>query len=66
MLWIGQGDGVFGHGLLQAELDPRRVVFVDAGKAALRAMEEALRHPEVTGGVCEAEGRLDLVASRRL
>lgn len=39
---------------------------MDAGEAALLAMEEALRHPEVAGMVCKAEGRLDLVGSRRL
>jgi protein ImuA len=39
---------------------------VDAGKAVLLAMEEALRHPDIAGVVCELEGKLDLVASRRL
>jgi len=29
-------------------------------------MEEGLRHPGLAGVVCEHEGRLDLVASRRL
>lgn len=65
VLWIGRAGGVFGHGLLQAGLDPRRVVFVDGGKAALLVMEEALRTPDVAGVVCEAEG-VNLVASRRL
>ena len=66
VVWIGRSGGVFAHGLLQAGLDPRRVVFVDAGKAVLLAMEEALRHPDIAGVVCELEGRLDLVTSRRL
>lgn len=66
VVWIGQAGSVFGHGLLQAGLDPRRVVFVDAGKAALLAMEEALRTPGVAGVACEAEGVVNLVASRRL
>ena len=64
--WIGRGGCVFGHGLLQAGLDPRRIVFVDAGRTGLLAMEEALRHPDVGGVVCELDGKLDLVASRRL
>ncbi len=66
VVWIGRSGGVFAHGLLQAGLDPRRVVFVDAGKAVLLAMEEALRHPDIAGAVCELEGKLDLVVSRRL
>ena len=66
VVWIGRSGGVFAHGLLQAGLDPRRVVFVDAGKVVLLAMEEALRHPDIAGVVCELEGRLDLVTSRRL
>lgn len=66
VIWIGRSRGVFVHGLLQAGLDYKRVVFVDAGKAVLLATEEALRHPEVAGVVCELEGTLDLVASRRL
>ena len=66
VVWIGRSGGVFAHGLLQAGLDPRRVVFVDAGATVLLAMEEALRHPGVAGVVCELEGRLDPVTSRRL
>ena len=66
VVWIGRRHGVFGHGLLRAGLNPRRIVFVDAGKTGLQAMEEALRHPDVGGVVCEHEGRLELVASRRL
>ena len=42
------------------------MVFVDAGKATLLAMEEALRVPDLAGVVGEFEGRLDLVTSRRL
>ena len=67
VVWIGCRGGVFGHGLLQAGLDPRRIVFVDAGRrTVLLAMEEALRHPDIAGVVCELEGRLGLSASRRL
>ncbi|MGI4795342.1 MAG: ImuA family protein [Janthinobacterium lividum] len=66
VVWIGRRGGVLSYGLLQAGLDPHRVVFVDAGGEVLLAMEEAPRHPDVAGVVCELEGRLDLVASRRL
>lgn len=53
VVWISRCGGVFAHGLLQAGLDPARVVFVDAGRTGLLAMEEALRHPNVAGVVCE-------------
>ncbi len=66
VVWIGRRGGVFAHGLLQAGLDPARIVFVDAGRTVLLAMEEALRQPDIAGVVCELEGRLDLVVSRRL
>ena len=66
VLWIvGQHD-VFSAGLAQAGLDPRRLVLVQARRNALQAVEEGLRHPDLAGVVCELEGRLDLVASRRL
>ena len=52
--------------LLQVGFDPGRLVLVQARRGALAAMEEGLRHPDLAGVVCELEGRLDLVASRRL
>jgi protein ImuA len=66
VLWISRNGGVFAHGLLHAGLDPRRLVFVDAGRSVLLVMEEALRQPGVGGVVGELDGRLDLTASRRL
>ncbi|MGI3778418.1 MAG: ImuA family protein, partial [Janthinobacterium lividum] len=70
VVWVGRRGEVFAHALLQAGLDPWRVVFVDAGgsggRGVLQAMEEALGHPDVAGVVCELDGGLDLAASRRL
>ncbi len=74
VVWVGRRGGVFAHALLQAGLDPWRVVFVDAargegrsgGRGVLLATEEALGHPDVAGVVCELDGGLDLAASRRL
>ncbi len=66
VIWISRNGGVFTHGLLQAGLDPRRLVFVDAGRSVLLVMEEALRHPGIAGVVGELDGRLDLTTSRRL
>ena len=66
VFWISRNGGMFAHGLSQAGLDPRRLVFVDAGRSVLLVMEEALRQPGVAGVVAEGDGRLDLTASRRL
>ena len=66
VLWILGRHDLFGAGLAQAGLDPRRLVLVRARRDALAAMEEGLRHPDLAGVVCELEGRLDLMASRRL
>ena len=66
VVWIGRKGAVFGHGLLQAGLDPRRVVFADAGRGVLEVMEDALRFPRLAGVVAELDGRLDGIGSRRL
>ena len=66
VLWIGRKGAVFGHGLVQAGLAPRRVVFVDAGRDVPGVMEDALRFPGLAGVVAELDGRLDGVVSRRL
>lgn len=66
VLWILGKHDLFMAGLAQAGLDPRRLVLVQARQDALLAMEEGLRFPDLAGVVCEFEGRLDLVASRRL
>ena len=66
VLWITARRDLYPPALARAGLDPARLVFVQARQGALRAMEESLRHPGLAGVVCEHEGRLDLVASRRL
>lgn len=66
VLWILGRQDLFSAGLAGAGLDPRRLVLVQARQDALLAMEEGLRHPDLAGVVCDYEGRLDLVASRRL
>lgn len=66
VLWILGNRDLFTAGLAGAGLDPRRLVLVQARKDALLAMEEGLRHPDLAGVVCELDGKLDLVASRRL
>ena len=66
VLWILGRQDLFTAGLAGAGLDPSRLVLVEARRDGLLAMEEGLRHPDLAGVVCEFEGRLDLVASRRL
>ncbi|MGI4802848.1 MAG: ImuA family protein, partial [Janthinobacterium lividum] len=66
VLWVLGKHDLFTAGLAAAGLDPRRLVLVEARQDALLAMEEGLRHPDLAGVVCELEGKLDLVASRRL
>ena len=66
VLWIHGRRDLFSAGLAGAGLDPGRLVLVRTRRGALQAMEEGLRHPDLAGVVCDCEGRLDLVASRRL
>ena len=66
VLWILGKRDLFTAGLAGAGLDPRRLVLVEARQDALHAMEEGLRHPDLAGVVCELEGKLGLLASRRL
>jgi protein ImuA len=65
VFWVlGQPD-LFAPALAAVGLAPRRVVYVEAGKSVLLAMEEALRQPGLAGVVGEV-GKLGLTASRRL
>jgi protein ImuA len=57
---------LFAPGLACAGLHPARLVFAEAGKDVLAAMEEGLAHPGLAAVVGEFSGRLTLVASRRL
>ncbi|MGI4815963.1 MAG: ImuA family protein [Janthinobacterium lividum] len=66
VVWIVERVSPFGAGLACVGLDPARVVFVGAGRSALLAMEESLRHADLAAVVCEMSGRLGLTASRRL
>lgn len=66
VLWILSKQDLFTAGLVGVGLDPRRLVLVEARQDALLVMEEGLRHADLAGVVCELEGKLDLVTSRRL
>jgi protein ImuA len=66
VLWVRQRPDLFAPGLACAGLHPARLVFADAGKDVLAAMEEGLAHPGLAAVVGEFAGRLSLVGSRRL
>ncbi len=66
VLWVAARCDLYPPALARAGLDPARMILVKTRRGALRAMEEGLRYPGLAGVVCEHEGRLDLVASRRL
>jgi protein ImuA len=66
VLWVQQRPDLFAPGLACVGLHPSRVVFADAGKEVLAAMEEGLAHPGLAAVVGEFSGKLSLVASRRL
>ena len=66
VLWVTERPDLFAPGIAGVGLHPDRVVFADAGKDVLLAMEEGLRHLGLAAVVGEVLGRLPLVASRRL
>jgi protein ImuA len=66
VLWVVERPDLFAPGLACAGLHPARLVFAEAGKEVLAAMEEGLAHPGLAAVVGEPRGRLSLVASRRL
>ena len=66
VLWVRQWPDLFAPGLACVGLHPARVVFADAGKEVLAAMEEGLAYPGLAAVVGELSGRMNLVASRRL
>lgn len=66
VLWVLRQADLFAPGLAGAGLSPDRIIFVEAGKDVLPAMEEGLRHGGLAAVVGEVAGRLTLAASRRL
>jgi protein ImuA len=65
VLWALEQRDLFAPGLAAAGLHPDRVVFAEAGRTVLLAMEEALHHAGLAAVVGEVR-RLGLTASRRL
>jgi protein ImuA len=65
VLWVAERADLFAPALAQVGLLPDRVLFVNAPRGVLLAMEEGLRHGGFAGVVGEVR-RLDATASRRL
>jgi protein ImuA len=66
VLWVMERADLFAPGLACTGLPPSRLVFAEAGKDVLAAMEEGLAHSGLAAVVGEFSGRLSLIASRRL
>lgn len=66
VLWVLGRHDLFAPALAEAGLAMGRVLFVEAGRRVLLAMEEGLGQQGLSGVVAELEGRLTLTASRRL
>ena len=65
-VWIGPKSDLYAPGLMALGLAAERLIVVRARRrAALWALEEALRSPGLAAALAEVE-RLDLTASRRL
>ena len=67
VLWCATQPDLFAPGLMQAGLDPGRLIHVEAGdeKSLLACCEEGLRHGGL-GAVVGDISRLPMIASRRL
>jgi protein ImuA len=66
VLWVLERHDLFAPALAAAGLHPDRVIFAEAGGAALLVMEEGLQHKGMAGVVAEVSARVSLTASRRL
>ena len=67
VLWVLQQRDLFAPGLAAAGLHADRVIYAEAGRAALLlVMEEGLQQPGLAGVVAEVSVPVSLTASRRL
>lgn len=66
VLWVLSQRDLFAPALTDVGLSMSRVLFVEAGKQVLLAMEEGLAQKGLAGVIAELSGRLTLTASRRL
>ena len=66
ILWVEERPGLYPPALSGAGLSPERVIYLEAGRNVLAAMEEGLCARSLAGVVGETSTRVTLTASRRL
>jgi protein ImuA len=66
VLWVLERTDLFAPALAGAGLPASRVIFVEAGRHVLAAVEDGLREPGLAGVVGETSRPVGLTASRRL
>jgi hypothetical protein len=66
VLWVLERADLFAPALACAGLPPARVIFVEAGRDVLTAVEDGLREAGLAGVVGETSRPISLTASRRL
>jgi protein ImuA len=66
VLWVMERRDLFAPALANVGLSPARVIYLEAGRQVLGAMEEGLRAKNLAGVVGETSARITLTASRRL
>ena len=66
VLWVEERPDLYPPALSGAGLLPERVIYLEAGRNVLAAMEEGLRARGLAGVVGETSTRVTLTASRRL
>jgi protein ImuA len=66
VLWVQEWPDLFAPALAKVGLGPERVIYLQAGRHVLAAMEEGLRSKGLVGVVGESMARVTLTASRRL
>jgi protein ImuA len=66
ILWVQERPDLFAPALAGVGLPPERVIYLQAGRHVLAAIEEGLRSQGLAGVVAETTARVTLTASRRL
>jgi protein ImuA len=66
VLWVQERPDLFAPALAGVGLPPERVIYLQAGRHVLAAMEEGLTSSGLAGVVAETTARVTLTASRRL
>src|SRR5580704_17765069 len=66
ILWVQERPDLFAPALAGVGFPAERVIYLQAGRHVLAAMEEGLRSTGLAGVIAETTARITLTASRRL